>query len=253
MEINPVFRETTSISIDSAYRTNGTSSNFKVLFKESVKDVEAYRIENISVPFSYIPYRQDLATLNFTITGSVSGVVNAILTNEPFTDTSLQPNLESKLGALLTGTTTVSFTGGRVSISNTAETLQLTSANLSASTGWTLIGFTIPVGPLNTIRGDKFYNLSGDDRIYLHSQIISGGNNFKINATEMVPTDSILSIPVNVNSGDKIYKWIPGSWCPVANSDIKAIDFTLRFGDGTIIDLNGLEWGADITFLKKRS
>jgi hypothetical protein len=258
MEFDPYNRTVTKVSIDSGYRTNGTSSNFKVLFKTSIPRVLAYRVENISVPFSYLPYRQDLAALTFTFTGSTSGVVTAIMPNVPYTDVLLINYVTAFFDLAVLphvgpGTISVSLERGRVEITSSAENFTLTAANLAASTGWKLLGFTVPdltAGP--TLRGDEFYNLSGDNRIYLHSQIISGSNDRKIgDADEMTITDSIMSIPVTVNSGDTIYKDIPGPWCPCASKDIRSLDFSLRFGNNEVINLNGLDWGAEITFLQE--
>ena len=252
MEINPSSREVTTVAIDSADRTTGTESDFKLLFTKSIPGVIAYRVENITVPFSYLPYRQDLATLTFQITGNISGSVSATVANQQFTDTSFKTAFEAALLIALTGISTVEYNGGAITISNSVETLEITAGNLTASNGWDLIGFTIPVGPASSITANKFYNFSGDNRIYLHSQVMSGQNNYKIIQSQMTPTDSILSIPVNVNSGDTIYKEIPNAWAPCTTSDIRSIDFSLRFRDGTIINLNGRNWGAEISFLKNK-
>lgn len=255
MEYNPEQYASRELHIDSSNVTSasGTATNFKLNLLPAIEQAMEYRIENYSIPHSYLNIDPTSSTLSLPFTSDFDGAVNPSFPNLNYTDTTLKTALETAINAVITGNVIIVFANGRCSF--TFDTIQATVslANIAASPLWTALGFSAAVGPATNFKGDKFYNLSGPGRFYIHSRFLSSQQNQQINTTDtLVNTNSITSVLVDVNSGDQIISRIPGPWLPINNPRIVSLDLSLRYNDGTVVDLQGLDWSCDISIVKKR-
>lgn len=253
MEFDTTGKRTKRLYLDSEYRSGGSVSEYRVKLNPKMNNVLAYRIENIAVVHSYLNMWPQLANLSLRLEFSVAGVVTLGLINLPYTIYELVDELNTQLAAsAVSGVVEFRQRYGRIELNSSIETFDITVADLNVvGSVWRFLGFT-DADAITTVlaqQGSNAYNVSGPGSIFIHSSALAGTDQYKIKGNDGVLTPAIDQIIVNANSGSTISNQQPTSWTPVANNQVDIVDVSLRYNDGTLVDLRGLNWQATLVLL----
>ena len=256
MESNFEKYETTQLYIDSAYRTNGIVSDFTQLIKPEIQKGLAYCVNSVSIPHSYLNMWPQSSSLTLAITFSTSGTITASIDNLNYDETTLKSAIETDINASLSlGTFEMYFRNGRVEFFTDTETMTITDVQINTTNSlYRYLGFITGDGivGLQAARGSNFYNLSGPDSIYVHSRALSSNRNYSITGTQLEDNSAIHRVYVDVNSGSQINNNNQNViWQKLPSSKLGKVDFSLRYNDGTLIDLQGLDWSMTISVLSR--
>jgi hypothetical protein len=252
MELDPSQRKTTRVYIDSSQVTTGSVNDFELILRTAVENVVAFQIENLAIPHSYLNMNPTTGTLSMPMSTSLDGAFTLLLDNLPYTDTSFITalNAAAAVSAPLSGLS-FTFANGRLNVTTTAGTASISAANISASNMWSqFLGWTVAQTLFaGTAKGNKFYNLGGPGMIFIHSRWLSAQSDRFVRGSELDINNAIYGVIVNANTGGTIYNVFPSAWQGVSNRRLVKLDFSLRYNDGSLIDLQGLNWQLTINLI----
>lgn len=251
MELDFKNRVVTRVYIDSSQVTSGSASNFELVLRSVINNCVAYQVESLTVPHSYLNMNPTSSTLSMPMSTSLDGAFTIGIPNLSYTDTTFISTVNAAVALLAPLSLPVfSFANGRLSITATAGTFSISAADIAASNMWSqYLGWPSAALLATNAKGTQYYNLGGPNTIYLHSRWLSAQFDRFVNGSELDVNNAIEGLPVNAVSGGNIYKLYPGAWQPVSNRILTKLDFSLRYNDGTLIDLQGLHWRATINLL----
>lgn len=245
----------TSIYVNSASRGSGTATNFRMSLTPTM-NARKYRVKKASIPFTYYTVRTGINDV-FALATAADGNISITLPAGSYTPTTLKPMMQNLLNPLVTGNVTVTFnaTTLRVELAFTATTGEINAASLAAGTANSFLGFGAIQAPANPMIGSSVYNLSGPEELFIHSQALQDSSALSSYSTadfQLKTTSVIHRVSVNVNFGSTIIDdYGTSSWQDYPNRSITQLDFSLRYADGTLVDLQGREWSLELEVIGK--
>lgn len=239
-----------NLFVDSSQRRTGTSgsTDFTVVLTKPVKRAQRCYLYDVAIPFSYyvFPSGSLIDIAYFDGVGFSSFVV--VIPEGNYTITEILALLNADVSVIAAN---ITFTVGAANkIVMTTTTVGGFVGVSSVTNAWRTLGFTQAVPAASaSITADNVYNLSGPNRLYIHSYTLNSVDTLKTNTLftrGTSYTNIIGSVVVDVNSGGLIRSLVPNPSLLLYGRDISEIDFSLRFSDGTLVDLNGLEWSLQL-------
>jgi len=244
-------KERIQVVINSRNRLNpdtDSSSNFTWSYNEIINRITEIRLDSIQIPFMWYIINNTNNTL--VVNGN-----DIVVSEGNYTATTIIPELINKIDAVIGNNTTITFSSitGKLTISGDnpiqifADNPPTTNSPLAS-----LLGFLENSSSALSITGDSTINISGPNYIRIVSDFLTKPINNKTIFSDDSLQNSLLVIPVHSSFGDIIthesdlplrlsYKFT------IRPSDI--IDIKLIDEFNNIIDLNGQEWAAQMTFI----
>ncbi len=212
------------VIINSKDRISGTATDFRYELSKNKIGVKSFRINKISLPYSWYNQVQQIFTIN---------LINYVLPAGSYTVYSLINKIHSLVqGDFPSFTITYDSDTNKVTIANNI----LTTIDFQGRLGQQL-GFTTEIGPAFESTSENTVNLSLTSNIYIYSQTLS---TYMTSYFQKKQDNIIQNIPVSVNSFNYVV-WQNQMETMFAldsqnlfNFDIKVID---DFGE--VINLNG--------------
>lgn len=246
---------TTKLHIDSANRNNGTSTNFIHICMPQIDNLKMYRFENVCLPHSWLNMWPDSATLVLSFTTAADGAVSVNIPNESYTMTDLLTTLQAAINAAITNPVALSSANQKVTFTP-GDAWTVSGANLTETNSlWSFLGFTVAFGPTAAaFSGDRVANVSGPTRLYLHSERLSSQRDYSYNTitTQLAGSSMIKPITVTENSGELIWDDQPSEYTQTAIRSLGNVDFSLRYADGSLVDLRGENFQFTITLISNQ-
>ena len=250
---------TTQIFIDSSTRSSGSNENFTQIVKPEIQNAMAYRIENVSLPHTYLNMYPSSTALNFSVSTALDGGVAMQISNQSYDIDALISALNGRLGTFTSGGASLSKLNGKILLTipvGNAFTVSQGDIDQAFSV-WPFLGFTIPFGPqIIAARGNNFYNVSGPPRVYIACRALSTNKAYLVTDSsvgQLENTPNIVGFNVNGNSGEFMINEVPSSWLPISAPRLSRLDFKLIYFDGTVIDLQGIPWSMSISIVSSKS
>jgi hypothetical protein len=254
----------TTIHLDSRdrdYAVHASSSNFTVKLPEAIKNVAAAVLLTAEIPLSY--YVFSASRNNTTLRVSVAGVSkDVVVPDGNYDTTSMAAALKAGLEAQYGGRTfTVAFSTitMRCTIStagNVPVTVDTTSA--TQPTEWGLgyyLGFARGVvststysGDTTTVTGAAVANLNPENYVLLDIAELNGLSQSVLYGVGGSSKKTFAKIPLYGST--YTYNFYDKSMASVEqrpqHTKLDKLAVSIRFHDGTLVDLNGAEWSFSI-------
>jgi hypothetical protein len=140
---------------------------------------------------------------------------------------------------------------GIVTITMVGDTFRVSGTNLANSTGWSNLGLTTPRGvAVVAIVLDNYINVTGPEKLYVYSSQLSSSYALDTTSGRLSKGSIIQDVPVNVAQGSIINYSSFANYFQCNNlAQPGVLDFSLRYPDGEIVDLNGLDWSMSIVLI----
>ena len=256
----------TTIHLDSRdrdYAVHASSSSFTVTLPEAIKNVAAAVLLTAEIPLSY--YVFSASRNNTTLRVAVSGVAkDVVIADGNYDTTSMAAALKSGLEAQFAGRTfTVAFSTITMKCSiSTAGNVPVTVDTTSATspTEWGLgyyLGFargvvstsTYSAGTTTTtITGSAVANLNPENYVLLDIEELNGLSQSVLYGVGGSSKKTFAKIPLYGST--YTYNFYDKSLASVEqrpqHTKLDKLAVSIRFHDGTLVDLNGAEWSFSI-------
>jgi hypothetical protein len=243
------------INVDSGFRLAGSSSEFRIELQNTIEDVRVLTLESCCVPFTWFDIRP---TYHVPLQEDGQGITEVTVPSQHYSPTELASALA---GAL----TTASLNGNTYTVSYNTQTggYTITSDNSTFQLAWytdfytnqnfnNYMYYVLGFGALTQLRGpdpDTGYALSQtssgvgmSSSPYLWLTVKPYGQNY----TTVSNQTCFALIPVTGNFGDKVYYNAHSMYdqyaeFPFKGYNLRELLVTLRFADGTAVNLNGTD------------
>lgn len=245
-----------NLYVDSSQRSLGSTSStdFEIILRKPVSRARKVYLFDCAIPFTYFTINSTNNYFQMVYDNGVPIIAGFTLSPGNYNSTTILPAIQTSLDILFgAGAVVVSIDAptSRFIFTATVGTVELRAADIAVNTLGQTLGFTVPVGPFAVIIGDQVYNLSGPNRLFIHSTKLQSTDTLKTQPSQNVGTaysSCIGTVIVDVNSGGLIRSLVPNPSLLLDGRDIAEIDFQLKYADGTIVDLNGANWTLQLCF-----
>ena len=243
------------VHIDSRARdlaTQPSSSSFTVALPETLHNVSAAALLSAEIPLSFYAFSSARGNTSLTATlGGTPGV--ASIPEGNYTQATMATALAAALGTAFAGTTfTVAFSPAtsRCTITASAGLLAVDATGSDGTDLATLLGFAagaVTGGASSTVTGTGAATMNPDAYLLISvdqldaagvatTRGMAAGRSF---AKIPLKNDSFLANPYDVGAPRLLALRPP-------LSRLHRLRVSLRFGDGTAVDLNGQEWSMTL-------
>lgn len=254
----------TTVHLDSRdrdYAVHASSSNFTIKLPESIKNVAAAVLLTAEIPLSY--YVFSASRNNTTLRVSVGGVSkDVVIADGNYDTTSMSAALKAGLEAEFPGRTfTVAFSGVtmRCTISTAGDVpIVVDTTAATQPTEWGLgyyLGFargvlspSSYVGDTTAVTGAAVANLNPENYLLLDIVELNGLSQSALYGVGGSSKKTFAKIPLYGSS--YTYNFYDKSLASVEqrpqHTRLDKLTVSIRFHDGTLVDLNGAEWSFSV-------
>ena len=243
-----------NLFVDSSQRQNGTPTDFKILLRRPIPRSKKVYLYDVAIPFTYYVINSTNNVFQFVYDNFGPIIANFTLAPGNYDNTTIITAIQALLDILVgAGNVVISIDAAtsKFVLTATAGTVEIRTADIAIITMQEILGFTTAQVAAASLTADNVYNLSGPNRLYIHSDALQSGSTLKTKGllNESASYSPVIgSVIVDVNSGGTIRSLIPNPSLDMNCRDIAEIDFSLRYSDGTIVDLNGSNWTLQLHF-----
>ncbi len=248
----------TTIHVDSRDRdftVHPSSSQFTIDLPETLRNVTSARMVTAELPLTY--YVFSTARGNRSLTVSVNGSPQTVTIPEGnYTPTQMAAALKSALDTAFGATFTVTIDPVTMKTTiATTGTVAVDASSATKPTEWGLgyyLGFPggVVTSGTNSVTGTRVANLSPENYLVLDIEELNALSQCAMYDAGGSGKKSFAKIPLKGNSYS--YNFYD---TPVADvlqrpqlSKLDRLRVSVRYHDGTLVDLNGCEWSCSIEF-----
>lgn len=237
--------ETRVYHLRSQDRTTGTAEDFVIylddMFGFSWKKA-SLKVIAATVPWSFHSVNSSNNVIHFNEGGSAK---TSTITAGNYTTSELAAEIASQMTTDATATISCSVDdkAGKFTISSDGATFELETTT-STNAMWGILGFSTGSNKTGatSYNSDQHYDmLGGRYSIHIHSSL-HAAHLYSSNYGSMGETLAL--VPVAGRIGDLLHltKGDESTTVDVSELPISSIALSLRWGDGTVVDLNGKSW-----------
>lgn len=248
----------TTVHVDSRDRDFDTwpsSSEFTVQLPEKLNNVVSATLVSAELPMSY--YVFSAARGNSSLTVVVDAVSHTVtIPDGNYTTTTMAAALKAALDAAFTMSFTVSFSAATMKCTiAVAGTVSVDTRGVTKRTDWGLayyLGFprdALTTGT-NAVTGTAVANLNPENYVLIDIQELNGTSQTALYAAGNGGRKTFAKVPLNgdtyqFNFYDKAVSYVEQR---PQLTKVDKLRVSVRFHDGTLVDLNGSEWSMSIEF-----
>lgn len=249
----------TTIHVDSRDRDFGTwptSSEFVVTLPETLKNVSSAVLVTAELPLMY--YVFSAARGNTSLTLTVNAVTATVtIPDGNYTSAQMAAALKTVLDAAFSSLFTVTFdpVTMKCTIATPGSTISVVATGVTKNTEWGLgyyLGFRggVTTTGTNAVTGTFVANLNPENYLLLDIEELNGLASCALYNAGGSGLRTFAKIPLNgasyqYNFYDKAVTYVERR--PQLNR-LEKLRVSVRFHDGTLVDLNGCEWSFSIEF-----
>lgn len=250
----------TTVHIDSRdrdYDVYPTPSQFSIELPETLKNISSAVLVSAELPLSY--YVFSAARGNTSIRVGRGGVFNTVTVPDGnYTTAQLASALTSALNTAFSPSVfTVTFdpVSMRCAIASSGATVAVDATGATKKTEWGLgyyLGFPrgVITSAANSVTGTAVASLSPENYLLIDIEELNGVSQSALYAAGGSGRKSFAKVPLNGDSYTYNYYDKTPTYVDVRPQLTKAdkLRVSIRFHDGTVVDLNGGEWSMSVEF-----
>lgn len=257
----PQTTRTTAIvdSRDRSYEAHPTSSSFSVRLPEPVKNVSSAVLVAAEMPLSYYVFSSSRSNTSLKVTAG-GATQTVTIPDGNYSTTSMARALKDALDAAfstqsLTFTVTFDPIDLKCSIKPSSGTISIDTTGTTKRTEWGLgyyLGFerNAVTSPAAAAKGVFVASVNPENYLLIHIDELDGILQNDMYGTG-VGRKAFAKVPLNGDSYQYNYydKTLTLLEIRPPISKLETLHISLRFHDGTLVDLNGAEWSMSLEFV----
>ena len=248
----------TTIHIDSRDRDfarDPGSSEFTVLLPEALKNVSSSVLVTAEIPLTY--YVFSAARGNTSLLVSFGGVAKTVtIPDGNYSTTTMAAALKAALDAAFGATFTVTFDPASMKCTIAATGALAVDATATAKpTEWGLgyyLGFAggVVTSGTNAVTGTRVASMNPENYLLIDIEELNGLSQCALYATGGAGRRTFAKVPLNGDSYQYNYydKALTYVELRPQLTKVERLRVSLRYHDGTLVDLNGAEWSMSLEF-----